>query len=183
MLFLFSAACSGANEVNQSGQSTGKKVLVVYYSATGNTRRVAECIAEETDGDLFSIEPVKPYTSADLNWRDSSSRVVREHDDESLRNMELVKSTPDNWDEYDTVFIGYPVWWGIAAWPVNGFVKANGFAGKTVIPFATSSSSGIGQSGSLLSEMAGSGDWQKGQRFSSGASGDSVKSWLNELAL
>ncbi len=109
LLSLFSVACSGANEVSQPSQSIGKKVLVVYYSATGSTQRVAEYIAAETDGDLFSIEPVTPYTSADLNWTNASSRVTREHNDESLRNVELKKTTPDNWDEYDTVFIGYPI--------------------------------------------------------------------------
>ncbi len=183
LLSLFSVACSGANEVSQPSQSIGKKVLVVYYSATGSTQRVAEYIAAETDGDLFSIEPVTPYTSADLNWTNASSRVTREHNDESLRNVELKKITPDNWDEYDTVFIGYPIWWGIAAWPVNNFIKNNDFTGKTVIPFATSSSSGMGRSGSLLSEMAGSGNWQDGQRFSSRASSSNVQSWVRGLEM
>ena len=181
MLSLFSAACSGANEVSLTGQSTGGKVLVAYYSATGSTQRVAEYIAAETDGDLFSIEPVIPYTSADLTWTNPSSRVVKEHEDESLRDVELKKTTPDNWDEYDTVFIGYPIWWGIAAWPVNNFIKNNDFTGKTVIPFCTSASSELGRSGSLLSELAGSGNWKDGQRFRSGASRSDVKNWVNGL--
>ena len=162
---------------------SGGKVLVVYYSASGNTKRVAEDIAEAAGGDLFEITPTEPYTSDDLNWTNSDSRVSREHDDESLRDVLLTTTEVENWDEYDTVFIGYPIWWGIAAWPVDNFVKNNDFTGKTVIPFATSSSSGMGQSGTLLSEMAGTGDWQDGQRFRSNASQSDVADWVNSLGL
>ncbi|MCO7137358.1 flavodoxin [[Clostridium] leptum] len=158
--------------------TSGGKVLVVYYSASGNTKRVAEDIAEAAGGNLFEI-----YTSDDLNWTNSDSRVSREHDDESLRDVPLTTTEVENWDDYDTVFIGYPIWWGIAAWPVDNFVKNNDFTGKTVIPFATSSSSGMGQSGILLSEMAGTGDWQDGQRFSSGASSSTVRQWVTGLGL
>ena len=163
--------------------TSGGKVLVVYYSASGNTKRVAEDIAEAADGDLFEITPAEPYTSDDLNWTNSDSRVSREHDDESLRDVPLTTTEVENWDDYDTVFIGYPIWWGIAAWPVDTFVKNNDFTGKTVIPFATSSSSGMGQSGTLLSEMAGTGDWQDGQRFSSGVSQSDVADWVSGLGL
>ena len=163
--------------------TSGGKVLVVYYSASGNTKRVAEDIAEAAAGDLFEITPAEPYTSDDLNWTNSDSRVSREHDDESLRDVPLTTTEVENWDDYDTVFIGYPIWWGIAAWPVDTFVKNNDFTGKTVIPFATSSSSGMGQSGTLLSEMAGTGDWQDGQRFSSGASQSDVADWVSGLGL
>lgn len=163
--------------------TSGGKVLVVYYSASGNTKRVAEDIAEAADGDLFEITPAEPYTSDDLNWTNSDSRVSREHDDESLRDVPLTTTEVENWDDYDTVFIGYPIWWGIAAWPVDTFVKNNDFTGKTVIPFATSSSSGMGQSGTLLSEMASTGDWQDGQRFSSGASQSDVADWVSGLGL
>ena len=159
----------------------GGKTLVVYFSGSGNTKRVAEDIAAATGGTLFELVPVTPYTSADLSWTTAGSRVNREHDDESLRDIPLVTTTPENFDEYDTVFIGYPIWWGIAAWPVNNFVKNNDFTGKTVIPFATSASSGMGQSGSLLAEMAGTGNWQEGHRFSSGASKSTVEEWVNGL--
>ena len=163
--------------------TSGGKVLVVYYSASGNTKRVAEDIAEAAGGNLFEITPTESYTSDDLNWTNSDSRVSREHDDESLRDVPLTTTEVENWDDYDTVFIGYPIWWGIAAWPVDNFVKNNDFTGKTVIPFATSSSSGMGQSGILLSEMAGTGDWQDGQRFSSGASSSTVRQWVTGLGL
>lgn len=161
--------------------AAGGKTLVVYFSGSGNTKRVAEDIAAATGGTLFELVPVTPYTSADLSWTTSGSRVNREHDDEALRDIPLVTTTPENFDEYDTVFIGYPIWWGIAAWPVNNFVKNNDFTGKTVIPFATSASSGMGQSGSLLAEMAGTGNWQQGHRFSSGASKSDVEEWVNGL--
>lgn len=159
------------------------KTLVVYYSASGNTERVAKDIAEAAGADLFEIVPTEVYTSDDLDWTNSDSRVSREHDDESLRDVPLTTTEVPDWDSYDTVFIGYPIWWGIAAWPVDTFVKNNDFTGKTVIPFATSSSSGMGQSGSLLADMAGTGEWQEGQRFSSGVSGDDVQSWVNGLGL
>lgn len=170
-------------ETEPEAQPTTGRTLVVYYSASGNTRRVAEDIAAAANGDLFEVVPTEGYTSDDLDWRDSSSRVNREHDDESLRDVPLTTTTVENWDSYDTVFIGYPIWWGIAAWPVDNFVKANDFTGKTVIPFATSSSSGMGQSGTLLADMAGTGDWQEGQRFSSGASSADVQDWVNGLGL
>lgn len=107
----------------QTTPSSGKKTLVVYYSASGSTKAVAQNIAESADADIFEITPVNPYTSDDLNWTNNNSRVSKEHNDESLRNVELTKVTPDNWDSYDTVLIGYPIWWGIAAWPVDTFVK------------------------------------------------------------
>ena len=176
-----SAPDASEPEDSQSGENGG--VLVVYYSATGNTEAVAGYIAEATGGDLFELEPAEPYTDADLNWTDENSRVTLEHEDESLRDVELVADTVDNWDSYDTVFIGYPIWWGIAAWPVDTFVEANDFTGKTVIPFCTSSSSGLGQSGELLAEMAGTGDWLEGQRFRSSASQEDVTEWVASLGL
>ena len=171
----------------QTGDTTAEsesgKILVVYYSASGTTKRVATAIADATGADLYEITPVEPYTSDDLNWTNSSSRVSREHDDESLRDIALTEITPTDWDSYDTVLIGYPIWWGIAAWPVDNFVKGNDFTGKTVIPFCTSSSSGLGDSGNLLEEMAGTGDWQEGHRFSSGASDADAADWVASLNL
>ena len=168
-----------------AGENTADSgsVLVVYYSASGHTKTVAGYIAQATGGDIFEITPVEPYTDDDLNWSDSDSRVTREHEDESLRDMELTTTEVENWDSYDTVFIGYPIWWGIAAWPVDGFVEANDFTGKTVIPFCTSSSSGLGESGELLAELAGTGDWQEGQRFRSSAGQADVDEWVDSLGL
>ena len=177
-----SSSTAPAESEPETQPETGK-ALVVYYSASGNTERVAKDIAEAAGADLFEIVPTEVYTSDDLDWTNPDSRVSREHDDESLRDVPLTTTEVPDWDSYDTVFIGYPIWWGIAAWPVDTFVKNNDFTGKTVIPFATSSSSGMGQSGSLLADMAGTGEWQEGQRFSSGVSSDDVQSWVNGLGL
>ena len=167
----------------EESEAQGGKTLVVYYSATGNTEEVAGYIAEATGADVLELEPVEPYSSEDLNYNDSGSRVVYEYENPDAQNVELVVDSVDNWSEYDTIYIGYPVWWGIAAWPVNGFVKANDFTGKTVIPFCTSASSGLGESGELLAEMAGSGDWQEGVRFRSGVSQEDVVAWVESLGL
>ena len=177
-----SSSTAPAESEPETQPETGK-TLVVYYSASGNTERVAKDIAEAAGADLFEIVPTEVYTSDDLDWTNPDSRVSREHDDESLRDVPLTTTEVPDWDSYDTVFIAYPIWWGIAAWPVDTFVKNNDFTGKTVIPFATSSSSGMGQSGTLLSEMAGTGDWQDGQRFSSGASQSDVADWVSGLGL
>lgn len=166
----------------ESGTGTGN-TLVVYFSATGNTQEAANYIAQLTGGDLFELVPSDPYTDEDLNWTNDNSRVSQEYYDETLRDVELTADTVENWDSYDTVFIGYPIWWGIAAWPVNTFVKANDFTGETVIPFCTSTSSGLGQSGELLAELAGTGDWQEGMRFRSSVSEADVQEWLDSLSL
>lgn len=164
-------------------EASGSKTLVVFYSATGSTRNVAQEIAKEIGADTFEITPVQAYTNDDLNWQNNNSRVSKEHNNESLRDVALTKITPDNWASYDTVLIGYPIWWYIAAWPVNNFVKGNDFTGKTVIPFCTSASSGIGDSGNLLQKMAGTGNWKAGQRFSSGASELEISKWVKSLNL
>lgn len=167
------------NENNEVKKDS--KVLVVYFSAQGHTDRVAKMIASNLNADLFKIEPVDEYTSDDLNYSDSDSRVSKEHNDESLRNIVLKDNTVSNFDSYDTVLIGYPIWWGIAAWPVNNFVKNNDFTNKTVIPFCTSASSGLGNSGKLLEELAGTGNWLDGHRFSSSASESDIKNWTDKI--
>lgn len=183
--------CQPNNETTQTNEQPQKtetsnqsgKTLVVYYSATGNTKAVAEMIAQETNGDLFEIEPKDSYSDEDLDWTDSNSRVAREYENEDERHVELVSSTVNHWEDYDTIFVGYPIWWGIAAWPVNAFIENNDFTNKTVIPFCTSASSGLGQSGELLAQEAGDGDWQEGQRFSSHTAASEVQEWLNELGI
>lgn len=172
--------------VNNSEEATntsksGNKILVVYYSAQSHTKAVAEKIAKNLNADIFEIVPEQVYSSEDLNWNNSNSRVSREHNDESLRDVKLKNTKVDNWEDYDTVLIGYPIWWGIAAWPVDTFVKANNFEGKTVIPFCTSSSSSLGQSGKLLEKEANSGNWQEGNRFSSSASDSDIQKWTDSL--
>ena len=174
---------SSTETSEESVETTESKTLVVYYSATGYTESVAEYIAEATGGELFRLEPVEEYNSADLDWTDRNSRVSREHDNPEERMMDLVASTVPDWESYENIFIGYPIWWGIAAWPVDRFIVDNDFTGKTVIPFCTSSSSGLGESGELLKEAAGTGEWLTGERFRSGASEETVKEWVESLPL
>ena len=156
-------------------------IMLLSLAACGSRTAAAEAIAAATGGDLLELEPAEPYTSADLDYNNADSRVSREHDDETLRDVALKTTTADNWADYDTVYIGYPIWWGIAAWPVDTFVKANDFTGKTVIPFCTSASSGLGQSGTLLAEAAGTGEWLEGARFSYGTEEADVQAWISGL--
>ena len=159
------------------------RTLVVYFSGSGNTEAVAETIADTLDADIFELIPADPYTDADLDWTEAGSRVNREHEDESLRDVQLAEDTAPNWEDYDTVLFGYPIWWGIAAWPVNDFVQSNDFTGKTVIPFCTSTSSGLGESAELLEELAGTGTWLEGRRFSERPSQTDVENWVGSLDL
>ncbi len=177
-----SSSAAASSEAASTVTTTGK-TLVVYFSATGTTQGVAQTIADTVGADLFEVVPSGPYTSDDLNWTNNDSRVSREHNDEGLRAVALESTGVDGWDNYDTVFIGYPIWWGIAAWPMSSFVAVNDFTGKTVIPFCTSTSSGIGQSGDLLAELADAGTWLDGQRFSRGSSEADIASWVNGLNL
>ena len=161
--------------------SDASKTLVVYFSATGNTESAAEAIAKATDGDVFAIMPETPYTAADLDWTDDSSRVSVEHSDPDQMVIALETNTPESWDSYDTVFVGYPIWWGEAAYPVSTFVSENDFTDKTVIPFCTSASSDIGDSGNVLAQTAGSGNWLEGRRFSASESEDVIAEWAKEF--
>lgn len=159
----------------------GKKVLVVYYSAQNHTKNVSESIAKNLKADVFEIVPKNIYTKDDLDWNNKNSRVSKEHDDESLRKIELVSMKVPNWDSYDIILIGYPIWWGIAAWPTNSFVENNDFSNKIVIPFCTSLSSDIGESDKLLAKLAGTGNWKDGKRFSSSVSDSEIKKWTDSL--
>ena len=174
---------TGANAGEAPEPSGELRVLVACFSATGNTEGAAEAIAQATGGDLFEITLAEPYTDDDLNWSDADSRVVYEYENPEERDVALAQETPTGWDDYNVVFLGYPIWWGIAAWPVSSFVAANDFAGKTVIPFCTSSSSGLGESGDLLAELADAGTWLEGQRFRGGASQADVAAWVESLDL
>lgn len=176
-----SNTADNANSDQNKEEKSNKKILVVYYSAQSHTKAVAEKIAKNLDADIYEIIPEEIYTDSDLDWTNSDSRVSREHNDESLRNIKLKETKVNNWEDYDTVLIGYPIWWGIAAWSINTFVKANDFNGKTVIPFCTSASSGIGQSGQLLQKETNSGNWQEGHRFSSSVSDSDIQKWTDSI--
>ena len=182
------SASGGANGASSSSSSaagsdaeSGSKVLVAYYSAQGHTKKVAKTIADELGADIFEIVPKEPYSDDDLDWTKDASRVNAEHDDESKRDIPLVKSAPDNLASYDKIILGYPIWWAIAAWPTDHFAIDNDFTGKEIVTFCTSTSSGLGQSTDLLADAAGSGDWQAGMRFSSSASESEVTEWAKTL--
>ena len=172
------AIASGA-----SAQSTGKR-LVVFYSASGTTEKVAKLVAQAAGADIFEVKCDPPYSPADWDWTDKSSRVCKEYADPKLRKVKLETTVVPHWEDYDTVFVGYPIWWGIAAWPMTTFVGANDFSGKTVIPFSTAYSSGMGSSAKLLEKEAGAGKWLSGTRFLSNSISEAgVKSWVSKLKL
>lgn len=157
------------------------KSIVVYYSAQNHTKNVATKIANDINADIFEIEPVEVYTEDDLSWVDSESRVSREHDNVSLQDVALKTVSVPNWDKYETVFIGYPIWWGDSAWPVDSFVKQVNFGNKTVIPFCTSHSSGLGTSDTDLKAKATGGNWRPGYRFFQDATDEEIKDWVENL--
>lgn len=176
------AACSSDEQSSGSNAQSESSILVAYYSAQGHTESVANTLADELNADTFVITSTQPYTREDLNYNNDDSRVSTEHLDEN-RHVELETITPDNFDSYDTILIGYPIWWANAAWVIDDFVTENDFSGKTVIPFCTSASSPLGEIGTLLADMAGTGDWQEGIRFSSSVDEEEVRQWANELGL
>ncbi len=165
-------------EETDNNQAHGD-VLVVYFSATGTTRGVAEKIASVEDADIYEIIPAESYSDADLNWNDSDSRSTVEQNDPDVRPE--ISSDALSLDGYKTVYIGYPIWWGEEPRIMDTFVEKYSFDGITMIPFCTSSSSGIGRSGHNLADNAGSGTWLDGQRFGAGASEEDVRSWIESL--
>ncbi len=173
---------SQQNETEQQENETGEQnnnTIVVYFSATGNTETVAGYIADTLNADTYRIIAEQEYTSDDLDWTDENSRVNAEHNDPNFR-PEVAGELPDL-TNYDTIFIGYPIWWGEAPNIVKGFVEKVDFSNKTVIPFCTSSSSGIGSSGENLAALTSNTNWLAGQRFSSSVSKDDVVDWINTI--
>ena len=167
----------------QTGDTTAEsgKTLVVYYSASGTTKRVATAIADATGADLYEITPVEPYTSDDLNWTNSSSRVSREHDDESLRDIALTEITPADWDSYDTVLIGYPIWWNLAPRIIDTFIETHHLAGKTLIPFATSGGSGITNSVGALKKAYPDLNWKEGKLLNR-MDENGIREWIGKTS-
>ncbi len=171
---------SGSDETYQETTAgTGKDVLVIYFSATGTTKGVAEMIADITDGDLYEIKALEEYTDEDLNWNDSNSRSTKEQDDPSARPA--IGSDPVSLEGYTTIYIGYPIWWGEEPRIMDTFVESYDFTGITMIPFCTSASSGIGRSGTNLEENAGSGNWLEGARFGADVTSEELESWISGL--
>ena len=167
-----------SSEVTESPEENGG-TLVVYFSATGTTKGVAEKIAGITGADTYEIKAAQEYTDADLNWNDSSSRSTKEQNDSSARPE--IGSDAVSLDGYTTIYIGYPIWWGEEPRIMDTFVESYNFDGITLIPFCTSGGSGIGRSGQNLADNAGSGTWLDGKRFDGGVSENELKSWIDGL--
>ena len=153
--------------------------LVVYFSATGTTKGVAEKIASIAGADTYEIKAAKEYTDADLDWNDPDSRTTHEQNDASVRPE--IGSDPVSLEGYKTVYVGYPIWWGEEPRIMDTFVESHDFDGITMIPFCTSGSSDIGKSAKNLADNAGSGNWLEGARFAGGASEDEIRSWIDGM--
>ena len=166
------------SEADDPGQ-TRSGVLVVVFSATGTTKSVAEKIAAIENADLYEIKAAEEYTNADLNWHDSSSRTTREQNDKSAR-PEIGSESP-SMEGYGKIYIGFPIWWGEEPRILDTFVESCSFDGITMIPFCTSSSSGIGRSGQNLADAAGSGNWLEGKRFSGSVAEADLRAWIDSM--
>ena len=160
---------------------SGKKVLIAYFSATNNTENIANHLNEILDADLYEIVPETPYTADDLNYNDSSSRSSQEMNDPDSRPV--ISGSVENMEQYDVIFLGYPIWWGEAPRIINTFLESYDLSGKTIAPFCTSASSPLGSSATKLQDLTGSAAWLEGQRFSGGASVSDVQSWVDSLNL
>lgn len=178
------ASSNAGAAADMTGSSGNGKILVLYFSASGTTKKIADMIAKDAGADEYEVTPADPYTESDLDYNDKNSRVNKEGSDESLQNVKFKSTDVPNWSSYDTVFVGYPIWREDASWVMKSFVKNLDFTGKNVIPFATSSASDIGRTGQTLASLAGNkGDWQKGKRFSGGSSESEVSNWVSSLKL
>ena len=156
------------------------KKLVAYFSASGTTAKVAKKMAEAIGADLFEIKPEKPYSGADLNWQNKNSRSSVEMNDRSSRPAIAVKAV--NMPQYDVVFVGFPVWWYREPSIIDTFMESYDFAGKTVIPFATSGGSGLGESAANMQKLAKGAKVVNGKRFSGSASAEELKAWAGQWA-
>ena len=168
-----------AKKQENETQNTTEEILVAYFSATGTTKSVAERIAAVTGGDLYEILAADPYTEDDLNYNDSSSRSTSEQNDKDARPE--IGSEDISLEGYTTVYLGFPIWWGEEPRILDTFVEKYSFEGITVIPFCTSGGSGIGRSGPNMEELAGSGTWLDGERFSGNVSEADLQSWIDGL--
>lgn len=176
------AAQSGETEGTESvHEAKGAKVLAAYFSATNTTEGVAEHIANGLNADLYEIVPEEPYTEADLNYNDDNSRSTIEMNDPSARPA--ISGSVENMEQYDIVFIGYPIWWGEAPRIVSTFIESYDFSGKTIVPFCTSGGSGIGSSASNLEQLTSGADWLEGRRLNGSDSEETVMEWVNGLGL
>lgn len=159
----------------------GASVLVVYFSATGTTEAVAGTLAEAAGADLAEIIPAEPYTEEDLNYHDSSCRANREQNDGSARPE--ISGSIENWDSYDIVLIGHPIWWGMEPRIMDTFMESYDFSGKTLVNFCTSGGSGIAAASAALQALAPEAAWLEGRRFGADLTVETARSWLSELGI
>lgn len=167
------------NTDNQDAQE--HKILVAYFSATGTTKGVAEHIANGLNADIYEIVPEEAYTDADLNYNDNNSRTTIEMNDPDARPA--ISGSVENMEQYDIIFVGYPIWWGEAPRIVSTFMESYDFSGKTIVPFCTSGGSGIGSSASNLERLTSGATWLDGRRLNGSDSQDTVMEWVDSLDL
>jgi len=179
MIALLMALCLLLGAGAMAENAAHSDALVVYFSCTGTTKGVAEKLAKVTGADLYEIVPAVPYTDEDLNYSDRSTRATSEQDHPDTRPE--IGGEDIDLAGYNTVYIGYPIWWGEEPRILCTFVEAHDFTGMTVIPFCTSGGSGIGRSGRDLAELAGTGTWLDGARHSGSISEDELLAWVNGL--
>lgn len=183
------AACGNSAGSDEAAENTGtdtgdvreSKILVAYFSATNTTEGVAEDIAEGLDADIYEIVPEEPYTDADLDYNDDSSRTSIEMNDPDARPE--ISGTVEDMEQYDIVFIGYPIWWGESPRIISTFMESYDFSGKTIIPFCTSGSSSIDSSAAKLEQLASGARWLDGKRFTGSDSQDDIMEWIDSLGL
>ncbi len=157
------------------------KKLVAYFSASGVTAKVAQTLAEAIDADIFEIAPKVPYTRANLNWMDKNARSTIEMNDPTSRPE--IEAKPGNMNEYDTVFVGFPIWWYVAPTIINTFLESYNLTGKTVIPFATSGGSGMGKTNEKLAPSCSGARLLEGKVWGSGVSGKELAAWVESLGI
>lgn len=155
------------------------KKLVAYFSASGVTAKLAENLADAIGADIFEIEPEIPYTNADLDWTDKTSRSTVEMNNPNSRPA--IKYVRDNMDEYDTIFVGFPIWWYVAPTIINTFLESYDLSGKTIIPFATSGSSGMGKTNEKLLSSCKGAKLIEGKRFNANATKTELSAWVDSL--
>lgn len=177
-IFLLNSNDNGGNVMAEVQTKNNKKALVVYFSASGVTAKVADRLAKATGADLFEIKPAKLYTTADLDWTNKKSRSSVEMDDRNSRPA--IANKVENMSQYDVVFVGFPIWWYREPSIIDTFMESYDFSGKQVIPFATSGGSGMGDSGSIMQKLAPKAKVDSGKRFSSGVSEADLKSWASK---
>lgn len=172
---------SGNADIPEDPEEQGTKVLVAYFSATNTTQGIAEHIANGLNADIYEIVPEESYTDADLNYNDNNSRTTIEMNDPDARPA--ISGSVEDMEQYDIVFIGYPIWWGEAPRIVSTFVESYDFSGKTIVPFCTSGGSGVGSSATNLEQLTDGADWLPGKRLNGSDSQDTVMEWVNGLGL